>query len=138
MFSSFEKTPKERMLYSKDLALAQAVDMCQAAEITKEEIQSMCSRQYTAITDKSVDAYKRSNPGHHSHQSGTCHRTYETDEHQSSSPRTSKYQSKSSCGRCGCMQSPDCLAWGQKCRICVGIGIILPRSVVVKTHARKK
>ncbi|XP_044163427.1 uncharacterized protein LOC122947887 [Acropora millepora] len=101
VFSTKEKTLKERLLRETDTSLQKVIDICRSAEITKKEIQSMQSVKCdtSSSTESNVHVIKSS---------------------PQNSPviDTTKKQHEK-CRRCGNPHAPrQCPAWGKICAKC--------------------
>ncbi|XP_064646192.1 uncharacterized protein LOC135499377 [Lineus longissimus] len=96
---------RERLLREKELTLTKAIDICRAAELTKEQMSSLSNGQRRdEQTDKTVNAvgrqgYNKAASGYHNQS------TYKG--------------SGAKCGNCGTFHQPrQCPAYGKQCKGC--------------------
>ena len=115
VFSSPDKSLKQRLLRQVDLNLQRAVNLCRSAETTHEEIQSMKSIESKTVAEKAIHGIKsKSRAGQ-------------------AKPIGQK------CRRCG-NEHPirKCPAWGLKCAKCGGVNhfarMCLSRNTASQVH----
>ena len=128
VFSTSDRALKEKMLRTKDLNLAQTIDLCRSAEITRKEVQAMRTQTEKVTLNalrKKPQQPSRSLKEDHQHKQRSPHPKTRQDDR----PGQTKYRAsnqeryKQKCTRCGYnhgSDSGDCPASGKQCKKCSG------------------
>ena len=118
---------KERLLRECDLTLKKAVDICRAAEVSREQVKSL-----TENKPANVDALGKSTSTERERNRTARHNTY----------RPNTNTTKNPCGNCGRQHElKSCPAYGKKCNNCHKLGHFAKfcRSSKHRTdHSRRK
>ena len=124
VFSTSDRALKEKMLRTKDLNLAQTIDLCRSAEITRKEVQAMRTQTEKVTLNalrKKPQQPSRSLKEDHQHKQRSPHPKTRQDDR----PGQTKYRAsnqeryKQKCTRCGYnhgIDSGDCPASGNQCK----------------------
>ncbi|CAB4036179.1 Hypothetical predicted protein [Paramuricea clavata] len=96
------QTLKERMLRENDLTLQKAIDICRAAETSRDQLKSLCGGE----KKNNIDTLGRDRRNRYTHEAS----------HQKSN---NQQQRGKACGNCGRSHAPKtCPAYGKPCNHC--------------------